>query len=74
MLDNSEHTRLVNIIQDINSHDGVELEYDDAGQVVFYTGIFVWQDGSFHTRPETYIDEDDEFNFDEDLRQQSETD
>ena len=29
-----------------------ELGHDSEGQLIIYTGIFIWSDGSFHDEPE----------------------
>jgi hypothetical protein len=35
-----------------------DCDRDNQGQVVFYSGIFEWKDGSFHDEPDPTIDED----------------
>lgn len=32
--------------------DGEDVQFDNNGQAVVYTGIYRWEDGSFHTEPE----------------------
>lgn len=33
-------------------HDADELEANEAGQLVIYTGIWRWADGTYHDQPE----------------------
>lgn len=32
-----------------------ECEQDNHGQIIFYSGIFEWQDGTFHNLPDPSI-------------------
>lgn len=38
---------------------GSTVEHDNQGQIVLYTGIFAWQDGSFHDEPDPSLLEDE---------------
>ena len=41
-------------VQEELSHIEVDMcELDPSGQLVRFTGIYQWRDGTFHTTPET---------------------
>jgi hypothetical protein len=45
--------------QDILTKTGIDpysCERDHYGQLVFYTGYYRWEDGTFHDEIETYSD------------------
>lgn len=42
----------VNSAINVESNFGAELERDNHGQLIIYTGVFVWNDGSHHDQPD----------------------
>lgn len=42
----------------VTSNFGCELEHDNHGQMIIYTGIFRWEDGTYRDEPDPTYDED----------------
>lgn len=36
----------------------MDVQHDNEGQIVIYTGIYDWEDGSFHDEPEPITDDE----------------
>jgi hypothetical protein len=41
------------------SCDGGELEFDNHGQMVIYTGVYLWKDGSYRDEPDPLVIKED---------------
>ena len=52
IMDTFTNEEVVHLIVDGNPKNANDVETDYDGQLIIYTGIYVWKDGSFHDEPE----------------------
>ncbi len=48
----TEQEAIDNIIEDVRANGTVGQETDNHGQIIIYTGIFQWNDGSLRDEPD----------------------
>jgi hypothetical protein len=50
--------KYVDVVNQVQSLLNTEFETDNSGQIIFYSGIFIWKNGEFKSEPDPSYDKE----------------